>query len=81
MNTTINEHNLFRPAKSRSETKADVTNNTARAIIETEAARRAAKTERLRQERLTREAELASVPTPAKPVRKKRTATRSRPSA
>jgi len=41
-------------------TKADITDQAARAIITAEAARRDAKTERLRQARLKREAAMAS---------------------
>lgn len=48
----ITKDNLFKSPKSRSETKADMTDNAARAIIEAEAAKRREKSERLRAERL-----------------------------
>jgi hypothetical protein len=44
------KENLFKP--SRTETKADKTDNAARAIIEAEAAKRREKFERLRTKRL-----------------------------
>jgi hypothetical protein len=48
----ITKQDLFKPSKSRSETKADLTDNAARAIIEAEAANRREKTELLRAKRL-----------------------------
>lgn len=45
-----------RPKRSRSEVKAEVTDRAARLIIEAEVQRREAKTEKLRQARLEREA-------------------------
>lgn len=47
---------IFKPAPSRSEAKGDVTSRAARSIIETETARREAKTMRLRAARLEKEA-------------------------
>lgn len=70
MGRAIAEHSLFKPKSSKAETKADVTSNAARAIIRDEAARREAKTARLRQERLDNETKLAASP-PAKPDPKK----------
>jgi hypothetical protein len=55
MTKRITKENLFKPSKSRSETKADITDNAARAIIETEAAKRHEKSERLRAARLAHE--------------------------
>lgn len=52
--------------------KADITDQVARAIIGAEAERRAAKTARLRQARLENEAKLAAKSPPAKPRRSKR---------
>lgn len=66
MSRSITEHNLFKPKPSKAETKADITDNTARAIIGDEAARREAKTAKLRQARLEHEAKLAALPPPAK---------------
>ena len=71
MSGTITEHNLFRPRPSKAETKADVTDHAARTIIEDEAARREAKTARLRQARLESEAKLSTAKAPAKPRRTK----------
>jgi hypothetical protein len=51
---------LFKPKPSRTETKADVTTEAARSIIGAEAARREAKTARLREARLEAEAEAAA---------------------
>lgn len=48
---------LFKPKPSRIETKADATTTAARAIIDSEAAARAAKTEKLRAARLAAEHE------------------------
>lgn len=57
---------VFKPKPTSSESKADTTTKTARSIISAEMAAREAKTERLRQARLTREAEAAPA-TNAKP--------------
>jgi hypothetical protein len=59
---------LLKPLRSKAETKADVTNNIARNITETEIAKRDAKTARLREARLAMEAlDLESKPpAPAK---------------
>jgi hypothetical protein len=66
MSSVITEHDVFRPKPSRAETKSDITNNTARAIIEAEADGREAKTARLRKARFAMEASRPAV-TPAKP--------------
>jgi hypothetical protein len=60
-------HTLFGPVPSKAETKADITNHAARTIIGDEAARREAKTERLRQARLENEARLSAAPASTKP--------------
>ncbi|MCO5159919.1 MAG: hypothetical protein M9939_02195 [Mesorhizobium sp.] len=62
----VTQHNLFRPARSKAESKAQTTDNAARAIIDDEAARREAKTAKLRQARLEQEARAAAEPAPAK---------------
>lgn len=64
----VTQQNLFRPARSKAESKADTTNNAARAIIDDEAARREAKTAKLRQARLEQE---AAAETEAKPAARK----------
>ena len=66
MSGITTEHNLFKPKPSKAESKADITNNAARAIIGAEAERRDAKTARLRQARLENEATPATAPSPAK---------------
>lgn len=64
-------NSLFKPKSSKADTRADLTDHTARAIIGDEAARREAKTARLRQARLDNEAKLATTTPPAKPPPKK----------
>lgn len=59
---TSTQQNLLRPTRSKAETKADVTDYNARAIIGAEAEHRDAKTARLRQARLEHEANLAATP-------------------
>ncbi|BCH26446.1 hypothetical protein [Mesorhizobium sp. L-8-3] len=71
MNRAVAKQGLFKPNPSKAETKADITNHAARAITGDEAARREAKTARLRQARLEREAQLASAVSPAEPPRAK----------
>jgi hypothetical protein len=70
MSRTIDENTLFKPKASKAETKADITNEAARAIIDDEASRREAKTAKLRQMRLDQEAAAAAIPAPVKPARK-----------
>ena len=67
MNDIINRHNLFRPATSKADTKAGLTEQTARAIIQAEVESREAKTARLRQARLEMEAKTSTEPAPARP--------------
>ncbi len=67
----VTQQNLFRPARSKAESKADTTNNAARAILDDEAARREAKTAKLRQARLESEARAAAA-APAPKARKKK---------
>jgi len=71
MNDIINRDNLFRAPQSRADTKADLTDQTARAIVEAEVESRKAKTARLRQARLEMEVKSSEEPSPAKPVRAK----------
>lgn len=82
MGSTFEESILFKPKQSKAETKADITDRTARALFNDEAARREAKTARLRQARLDSEAKLAAVEKPAKPAaRKKAPARRAKSSS
>lgn len=71
MTTTLTKDNLFKPAPSRAETKADITDRSARAIIEKETGDLKNKTERLRQARLEMEAQQKTKAPEAKPRRKK----------
>ena len=66
MDRAVAEHSLFRPKPSKAETKADITDHAARAIIGNKAALREAKTARLRQARLENEAKLAAAPASAR---------------
>lgn len=70
MSRTIDENTLFKPKASKAETKADITNEAARAIIDDEASQREAKTAKLRQMRLAQEAAAAAIPAPVKAARK-----------
>lgn len=63
------------PAKSKAETKAEITNRTARAIIEAETDRREAKTQELRRARLENEAKEAAAPPAAKLPRRRSSST------
>ena len=74
--TALNKDTLFRPVPSRSETKAEITDRTAREIIKTETERRNAKTERLRAARLEQEARAlaAAAAEPAKKPRARKAA-------
>lgn len=67
MSRVITQDNLFRPVRSKAETKAEITDQTARSIVGAEAERRDAKTARLRKARLDSEAKAAAAETPAKP--------------
>ena len=79
MSDIIPEHNLFRPKPSKAETKADITNNVARAIIGEEVERRDAKTARLRLARLAAEAKLAASSAPANKPRLAKSVASRRP--
>ena len=57
MTNRFTNDNLFKPSKSKSETRADLTDNAARAINESEASKRREKSERLRAKRLALEAQ------------------------
>lgn len=59
--TVLTKDNLFTPSRSKSETKAETTNQAARSIMEVEAKAREAKTARLREARLVHEAEQAAL--------------------
>jgi hypothetical protein len=78
MSSTTTDHIFSRPLRSKSETKADMTDHHARAIIEAEAALREAKTARLRKARMENEAKPA-VTQPAEQRRAKRAAPRRAP--
>jgi len=64
------ETGATKPALSRAEAKGDATTRAAKEIIQSEIAARNAKTERLRAERLAREAE-APAPVAKKAARKR----------
>ena len=70
MTKVITRDNLFRPARSKAETKAEITDHTARAIIDAETERRETKSARLRQIRLEKEAEEAATATPPPKLRR-----------
>ncbi len=53
------EQNLFKPVRSRTETRSDLTNHTARAIIKAEDEQRRAKTAKLRKARLANYTDIA----------------------
>ena len=67
----IPDSGIFKPTPSRTEAKSDATTRAAREIIDSEAAARIAKTERLRAARLAREAVETPKPAPKKAVRKR----------
>lgn len=62
---------VFQPKSSKQEAKADVTTRIAREILDGEASVREAKSERLRAERLEREANAKPVTETAKKPRRK----------
>ncbi|WEX11823.1 hypothetical protein [Chelativorans sp. AA-79] len=65
MTETITKDNLFRAVRPGPQSKADLTDSAARAIMKAEADSREAKTRRLRQARLEMEAQRPE-PAPAK---------------
>ncbi|WP_137387584.1 hypothetical protein [Rhodoligotrophos defluvii] len=65
MAVAITKDNLFRLVRPGPQTKAEITNSTARAIIQAEADSREAKTRKLRQARLQMKARQPK-PAPAK---------------
>jgi hypothetical protein len=74
MAKTFEARGVFSPNPSRQDSKAHTTSSVARSILDAEAKQREAKTARLRELRLKKEAEAQPVPVKAaKPV-KKRTA-------
>jgi hypothetical protein len=78
MSRVITQDNLFRPVRSKAETKAEITDQTARSIVGAEAERRDAKTARLRKARLASEAQAVPDEKPAKPRAKKAAPRRSK---
>ena len=56
MTSIITKNNLFRPVRPKADTKADRTTRNVRAIVKAEADQREAKTAKLRQARLDKEA-------------------------
>ncbi len=81
MTGVTTKDNLFRPTRTRAESKAEVTDRTARAIIDAEVQRREAKTEKLRQARIASEERDPPEPAPAKkPKRAKAPASRAKKS-
>lgn len=69
---SITTSGIFKPLSSKAETRSQVTDNTARAIVEAETSARDKKTAKLRAARLAKEAveSEAPPPVPAKPARK-----------
>jgi hypothetical protein len=72
MSDVIIEQGRVQRKPSRAESKADITNRTARTILGAEAQKREAKTARLREARLAQEAEeQPATPAPLKPQHRK----------
>lgn len=71
MNIATTREALFKPSRPTAETKAEITNRTARAMIDAEAERREINTAKLRQARLEKEALMAAEPEPVKARRVK----------
>lgn len=66
--TSIAAHREFStPGKTRTETKAEITNRAARAVIDAETQSREAKTAKLRRARIENEKRIAASPDVAKP--------------
>lgn len=59
MTDKLTKDTLFKPAPSKAETRADITDRTVRAILDDEVAKRRAKTAKLRAARLKAEAQEA----------------------
>ncbi len=57
MTDKLTKDTLFKPTRSKAETKAEITDRTVRAILDDEVAKRRAKTEKLRAARLAMESE------------------------
>ena len=66
----ITTSGIFKPLHSKAETRSQITDNTARAIVDAETSARDKKTARLRAARLAKEAVESETPPPAKPVKK-----------
>jgi len=71
MNNMKAANAVFAPSPNRLESKAQTTNNAARAIIDAERAARDAKTAKLRKARLEMEAIAAENQAPASPKKKR----------
>jgi hypothetical protein len=78
MSSIPSEHDLFKPKQSKAESKADTTNRTARGIIGAEAQKRDAKTARLRQARLEKEAVAPVTPAPPTKLQRRKAPTARR---
>jgi hypothetical protein len=75
MAKSVEIRGVFGPNPSRQDSKANTTTNVARSILDAETKQREAKTARLRELRLKKEAEAEAAAPPkaaAKPARKKR---------
>jgi len=59
MSGKITKHNLFSPSRTKTESKAEQSDRTARGIVKAETAARDQKTARLRKARLEMEREMA----------------------
>lgn len=55
MTRKLTKDTLFKPSRSKAETKAEITDRTVRAILDDEEAKRRAKTAKLRAARLAQE--------------------------
>ena len=80
MTSSVTKHTLFKPARPKAETKSEITNSVARAIIDAEAESREAKSLRLKKARLAMEARQPA-PAPAKPRAKKAAKPKAPPAA
>jgi hypothetical protein len=74
MPKTIEARGVFAPTPSRQDSKANTTTSVARAILDTEVKQREAKTARLRELRLQKEAETQPEPAKTEKPAKKRAA-------
>ncbi|MCB1438388.1 MAG: hypothetical protein KDJ63_01335 [Nitratireductor sp.] len=72
MNNSDLANSVFRQPRSKAESKADITDRTAREITKAETENRDAKTAKLREARLERERNQPETAEAAKPARRKR---------